>query len=146
MDQVWAEERKVIFASRKGRVFDYSSEVISRSSQFHRGSELPSPPGSLCPRRTTGQPSGVISILPNFLPASTGSSSSGPSRVPVYIATAASTPVTHPPDWIQGAHLRDKAYRSALSRISTLTPLTRSVLVDLSLLGKWEVRSITSLS
>jgi sRNA-binding protein len=49
-------------------------------------------------------------------------------------------------DVIQGAHLRDAAYRAALIRYSAGSPILHKVLSDLSLLGDLDIRSITSLS
>lgn len=149
--QAWGKRQRQLYLTRQGESpgTPTFSEQSSCTHASPGSSPLPPPPGSLLkppkrPRHTnrTGPPGAGY----HQATAHTSEVEGGRSAPTIPSSTSLRSSPTGGADAIQGAHLRDAAYRAALIRYPAGSPIIRKVLSDLSLLGDLEIRSITSLS
>ncbi|GFZ43627.1 hypothetical protein JCM24511_01347 [Saitozyma sp. JCM 24511] len=147
----WGKRQRQLYLTRQGESpgTPTFSEQSSCTHASPGSSPLPPPPGSLLkppkrPRHTnrTGPPGAGY----HQATAHTSEVEGGRSAPTIPSSTLLRSSPTGGADAIQGAHLRDAAYRAALIRYPAGSPIIRKVLSDLSLLGDLEIRSITSLS
>jgi hypothetical protein len=151
--QVWGKRQRQLYLIRQGKSPSTPTFPEQSSCTLASGgsSTLPPPPGSLLkPSKRPRHTNRIIIGPPGsgyHLPAAHTSEVEG--RLSTSTSTSNSSTRLSPTggaDAIQGAHLRDPAYRAALIRYPAGSPIIRKVLSDLSLLGDLEIRSITSLS